>query len=109
MQQYLCKVGIHRYISLDMTDCFHTQYTDRNWTIKHMVWYQQCSCCGKRRMRDNYKNEAVASGWRHGGIEKARVQWETNGMMYLGSGFTKEGVPPKPAKKKLTIIDGGKK
>lgn len=74
-----------------------------------MVWYQQCSCCGKRRMRDNYKNEATVPGWKHGGIEQARVQWETYGIMYLGNGIEQTALPPKPIKKKLTIIDGGKK
>ena len=109
MQQYLCKIGFHRYVSLNSTNCFNTRYTDKDWTIQHMVWYQQCSCCGKRRMRDNYKNEAVFSNWKHGGIEQARVQWETYGIMYLGNGIEQVAAPPKPTKKKLTIIDGGKK
>jgi len=109
MQQYLCKIGFHRYVSLNTTNCLNTRYTDKNWTIQHMVWYQQCSCCGKRRMRDNYKNEARVPDWKHGGIEQARVQWETYGIMYLGNGVEQVADPPKPTKKKLTIIDGGKK
>lgn len=60
-------------------------------------------------MRDNYKNEAVFSGWKHGGIEQARVQWETYEKMYLGNGVEQVATPPKTTKKKLTIIDGGKK
>lgn len=109
MQKHLCKIGIHKYVSLNMTDCFTTEYTDRNWTVKHVVWYQQCSCCGKRRLKDRYKKETLSSST-HAGIEYARVGWETYGRMYLGKGETVTLPPtaPKPTKTKLRVFEGGK-
>lgn len=109
MQKYLCKIGLHKYVSLEVTGCFTTEYTDRNYKIKHVVWYQQCSCCGKRHLKDRYKKE-VTSSTAHAGIEHARVAWETYGRMYLGSGKEKTLPPtaPKPSKSKLKVIDGGK-
>jgi hypothetical protein len=110
MQKYLCKIGLHKYVSLNMTDCFTTNYTDQKWTIKHVVWYQQCSCCGKRRLKDRYKKEVVFYDTPHAGIEYARVGWETYGRMYLGKGqeVTLPPTAPKPSKSKLKVIDGGK-
>lgn len=110
MQKYLCKIGLHKYVSLNMTDCFTTNYTDQKWTIKHVVWYQQCSCCGKRRLKDRYKKEVVFYDTPHAGIEYARVGWETHGRMYLGKGqeVTLPPTAPKPSKSKLKVIDGGK-
>ena len=109
MQKHLCKIGIHKYVSLNMTDCFTTEYTDRNWTFKHVVWYQQCSCCGKRRLKERYKKEAIRSS-SHAGIEYARLGWETYGRMYLGKGETATLPPtaPKPTKTKLRVFEGGK-
>lgn len=109
MQQYLCKIGMHKYVSIDMTDCFTTKYTDRDWTINHVVWYQQCSCCGKRRMKDNYKKETLSIS-SHAGIEYARLGWETYGRIYIGNGKERT-LPPtalKPTKTKLKLIEGGK-
>ena len=110
MQKYLCKIGLHKYVSLNMTDCFTTNYTDQKWTIKHVVWYQQCSCCGKRRLKDRYKKEVVFYDTPHAGIEYARVGWETHGRMYLGKGqeVTLPPTAPKPSKSKLKVIDCGK-
>ena len=109
MQKYLCKIGLHIYVSLEMTDCFTTFYTDRNYTIKHIVWYQLCSCCGKRRLKERYKKEVYSSTF-HAGIEYARLGWETYGRMYLGDGkeVTLPPKAPKPTKPKLKIISGGK-
>jgi hypothetical protein len=110
MQKYLCKIGIHRYVSLEMVDCFTTAYVDTTWgPIKHIVWYQQCSCCGKRRVKDTYKKDTLG-GTRHAGIEYARVGWVTYGRAYIGNGESRTLLPtaPKPTKKKLRVIDGGK-
>lgn len=110
MQKYLCKIGLHKFISLNMTDCFTTSYKEKNWTVKHVVWYQQCSCCGKRRLKDRYKKEVVFYDTPHAGIEYARVGWETYGRMYLGDGKETTLPPsaPKPTKSKLKVIDGGR-
>lgn len=110
MQKYLCKIGLHKYVSINMTDCFTTSYTDRNWApIKHIVWYQQCSCCGKRHMKERYKKETYSST-PHAGIEYARLNWEIYGRMYLGNGkeTTLPPTAPKPTKTKLKVVDGGK-
>ena len=104
MQKFLCKIGIHSYRVVEMTDCFTTNYTDANWTIKHIVWYQQCKCCGKRRVKDTYKKD-TPSVTRHSGIEYAKVAWVEHGKMYLGSG--KETVK-KSNVKSFPVIDGGK-
>ena len=114
MQKYLCKIGLHKYVSLEMTDCFRSTYSGKGYVTNHIIWYQQCSCCDKRRLKENYKKEVKQvlgyniREYHHAGIEYARVGWETYGRMYLGSG--KETVPPapKPTKPKLKVIDGGK-
>lgn len=110
MQKWLCKIGVHKYVSLNVVDCFTTHYKDKGWTVKHVVWYQMCSCCGKRRLKERYKKETYSST-SHAGIEYARLNWETYGRMYLGEGKDVALPPPtpKPTKNKLTIIDGGKK
>jgi hypothetical protein len=104
MQKYLCKLGLHKYVSLNMTDCFITGYIDRDWTIKHVVWYQQCYCCGKRRLKESYKRETLSIS-AHAGIEYARLGWETYGRMYLGGG---KETTLKPIEPKLKVIEGGK-
>lgn len=109
MRKYLCKLGIHRYVSLDITDTFTTKYTDTGCTIKHVVWYQQCSCCGKRRLKDRYKKDTPFNGGPHAGIELARIEWVNNGFMYLGNGITIGPTAPEPTKKtKLRVFQGGK-
>ena len=108
MQKYLCKLGFHKYVSLNMTACFTTTYTDKKWEIRHIVWYQQCSCCHKRKLKDNYKKEVIYSETKHAGIEWARLNWETYGNMYLGEGKTIKPTPPEPIKPKLKLLDGGK-
>lgn len=115
MQKYLCKIGLHKYLSLEMTDCFRSTYTGKNYITNHVIWYQQCSCCGKRHLKENYKKEVkqvlgFTNKECHAGIEYARVGWETYGRMYLGSGKEKPAPPtaPKQTKSKLKLIDGGK-
>lgn len=111
MQKHLCKIGLHKYVSINMTDCYTTNYTDVKRTVKHIIWYQQCSCCGKRRLKDGYKKEVIhRRGPGHAGIEYARIGWEIYGRMYLGKGETATLPPtaPKPSKSKLKVIDGGK-
>lgn len=94
-----------------MTDCFTTQYVDKNWNpIKHIVWYQICRCCGKRRVKDTYKKDTIGST-RHAGIEYARVAWVEHAKIYLGNRQIKEfGLRQTPikTKPKLTVIDGNK-
>lgn len=104
MRKLLCMIGIHEFKTIDCTDCFNTNYTDKNWIIKHMVWYQKCSCCGKRRLKDTVKKDSIFTT-RHNGIEYARVNWVENDVMYLGSGIVTEPPIKKP---KLTVVDGGK-
>lgn len=112
MQSFFCKLGLHDYVSIDMTGCFSTTYSDKKWTITHLVWYQVCSCCGKRRMKDNYKKEILwgSTNDKHAGMEYARLGWERYGRMYLGVGkeVTYDPTPTKPKKTKLKIISGGK-
>lgn len=115
MQKYLCKIGLHKYVSINMTDCYRSSYGDKGPTANHIVWYQQCSCCSKRRMKENYRKEVKqVLGYTvkeyHNGIEYARVGWETYGRMYLGSGkeTTLPPTAPKPTKTKFKVVDGGK-
>jgi hypothetical protein len=70
-----------------------------------MVWYQQCSCCGKRRVKDTVKQDSVNGSRRHNGVELAKVNWVENGVMYLGSG---KSFKPQPIRRKprLTVIKG---
>ena len=80
-------MGFHKYKSLYMTDCFSTDYVDITAVIKHIVWYQECECCGKRRMKDNYKKEVVyTNATPHGPMERARLEWENFGVVYIGKG-----------------------
>lgn len=112
MQKLLCAIGIHKYRTVDMTDAFTTSYTDKPYwpPIKHMVWYQQCTCCGKRRMKDTVKRDSVDST-RHNGVEYARTAWVEHGRMYIGNGTWNATPKPKPAAKVVpfTVHDGGKK
>lgn len=114
MQKLLCKIGLHSYKTIECTDCFTTRWEDRpKWSpIKHMVWYQQCDCCGKRRMKDTHKKDTYGLSKRHNGMEHARVAWVTYGKVYLGDGqtVTPPAQPPKPTNKrpKLKVVDGGK-
>ncbi len=111
MKLLLCSIGIHKYKTIEMTDCFTTSYTDRpSWSsIKHMVWYQQCTCCGKRRMKDTVKKD-IGYSTRHNGVEYARVGWVEFGKAYIGNGNSKTIPPNQPAKRKpkLKVVDGGK-
>jgi hypothetical protein len=108
MQKLLCKIGIHSYINVEMTNCFTTTYNDKNWgPIKHIVWYQVCGCCGKRRVKDTYKKDTIG-GTRHAGIEYARVAWVTYGKVYLGNGEIIKPFNTPPPKPKLKVLEGGK-
>ncbi len=109
MQELLCMIGIHSYKTIECTDCFTTGYSDRpSWKpIRHMVWYQQCDCCGKRRLKDTVKKDTVYST-RHNGVEYARVAWVERGRMYLGSGQEAKPKSPTPLKPNLRVVDGGK-
>ena len=111
MRKLLCAIGIHKYRTMDMTDTFNTTYVDRPHSIpiKHMVWYQLCSCCGKRRVRDTVKRDGIGSSNRHNGVEYARVAWVEYGRMYLGDGEWKNYPPTKAKVVPLTVHDGGKK
>lgn len=112
MQKLFCKIGLHEYKTIECTNCFTTAYADRpSWgKTKHMVWYQRCDCCGKRRMKDSFKKDTYGYSKRHDGIEHARVGWVTYGRVYLGKGntITPLAPPPKPTKLKLKVVDGGK-
>lgn len=103
LRKSLCYVGIHKYRTIDLTDCFTTTYTDRNWfPIKHIVYYLKCECCGKRSFKSTYKND-VSINSHHSGIEYAKVGWIEYNKMYLGpenKGFT--------AKHQLKVIQGDK-
>lgn len=110
LRKSLCYIGIHKYRTINMTDCFTTSYVDKpHWQpIKHMVWYQQCLCCGKRRMKDTVKRDSIYST-RHNGVEYARIGWVEYGKMYLGQGESIKTDPtPKPQKPKLSVIKGDK-
>jgi len=113
MQKLLCKVGFHSYKTVEMTDCFTTEYTDTNWgRIKHIVWYQVCSCCGKRRVKDTHENDTV-SDKKHVGIEYARVSWVEHSEAYIGKNkvkkYTNRLRQAKTNKPKLTAIEGDMK
>lgn len=112
MQKLLCKIGLHNYVTIDCTSHFSTTYTDRPlWNpIKHMVWYQQCACCSKRRLKDTYKKDTLGLSNRHNGIEYARVAWVTYGKISLGEGKVITPTIPTPIKRKpkLKVVDGGK-
>jgi hypothetical protein len=111
LSKLFCLFGIHSYKTIDMTDCFTTSYSDRpSWSpIRHMVWYQQCSCCKKRRLKDTVKKDNVFSS-RHNGVEYARIGWVEYGKMYKGNGESKMLPPsqPKPKKPKLKVVEGGR-
>ena len=107
IRSILCAIGIHDYHTVDLTDCFSTTYTDRNWgPIKHIVYYKRCSCCGKRITKSTYKNDVIYSGSQHAGIEYAKTAWEEYGTMYLGP--SREYVKP-TNKPNFIVYDGGKK
>lgn len=82
-----CAVGVHRWHTVNATACFATEYIDRpEWLpIRHMVWYEQCARCNKRRMRDTVKKDSLYGTGRHVGVELARVDWVEKGRMYLGT------------------------
>ena len=105
MKKLSCYIGIHNYKTIDLTDCFTSTYTDRpTWgSIKHMVWYQQCADCKKRRAKDSMKKDLYHGG-RHEGIEYARVGWVEYGKMYLGKNRGISTPPPVKTKPKLTVV-----
>ena len=83
MRKILCLLGFHSYKTVDMTDAFFTTRSDRPDAppIHHILWYQECAC-GKRRLKDTYKNDTYNLTMRqHRGIEYARVGWEVYGKM----------------------------
>ena len=110
MQKLLCKIGLHSYKTIECTSCFTTEFVGSPGRLptKHMVWYQQCRCCGKRFMKDTVKKDTYGFTHRHNGVEYARVAWVEHGRMYLGSGQEVETKPPTPLKPKLKVVDGGK-
>ena len=114
MQKLFCLFGIHEYKTIEMTDCFTTSYKDRpSWEpIKHIVWYQQCTHCSKRRLKDTVKKDSGFST-RHNGVEYARVGWVEFGKAYLGSGNSKTlppltNTPPAKRKPMLKVVNGDK-
>ena len=113
LRQMLCSVGIHKYHVVELTDCFYTTYTEKpEWPpIKHMLYYRQCSCCGKRSTQDTYAKDAMISGGRHNGIEYAKVAWIEHGKVYLGSDKWKAEPPQKPRATVVpfTVYTGDKK
>lgn len=108
IQPMLCAVGIHRYKTVDLTNCFYTVYRDTTWgPVHHMVYYLQCKCCGKRSFKSTYKQDAHGES-HHGGIEYAKAGWVDHGVMYLGDGVTRR--PGQAARGgKLSVVQGGKK
>jgi len=106
-RKIVCALGFHRWHTVDATNCFATTYNDMpRWEPRHhMVWYQQCSCCGKRRVKDTVKQDSISGSERHNGVELARVDWVENGIMYLGSKGSFK-VPPVRRKPRLTVIKG---
>jgi hypothetical protein len=106
-RKIVCALGFHRWYTVDATNCFATTYNDMpRWEPRHhMVWYQQCSCCGKRRAKDTVKQDSISGHERHNGVELARVNWVENGVMYLGSKGSFK-VPPVRRKPRLTVIKG---
>lgn len=98
-RKILCFVGIHKYRTIDMTTRFHTTYADKpKWSpVHHILWYQQCSCCGKRKLKDTVKKDRIFKD-PHRGVEYARVGWEEYGRMILDGDETRE-LPPNPPKK----------
>ena len=114
-RKLLCLIGIHQWKTFETCTSFTTTYSDKpHWgETKHFVWYDQCSCCGKRRMRDTVKKD-TAFGDRHNGVEWARVQWESKGWAYIGSSTMKHfggtlHAMQKGDVKPFAVIDGGKK
>lgn len=109
-RKILCLIGLHNYRTVELTDCFYTTYSDMNWgPIKHMVYYLECKCCGKRGFKSTYKKDIIGSG-HHSGIEYAKAGWIEHGVIYLGEGKAyKPGKPPAPKGAKLKVVDGGKK
>lgn len=74
-----------------------------------MVWYQQCVCCSKRRLKDTHKKDSINPSSRHNGIEYARVAWVTYGKMAFSEGRVVTPTPPPIKRKpKLKVVDGGK-
>jgi hypothetical protein len=111
MQKLLCSIGIHKYRTIEMTDCFTTSYVDKpNWQpTRHMVWYQICMCCGKRRLKDTVNKDSIVGGTRHNGVEYARTGWVEYGKMYLGNGEVKQHPPKHKAEiVQFKVHDGGK-
>lgn len=102
MRELLCYIGIHKYRTIEMTSCFTTHYSDKpNWQpIHHMVWYQACLCCGKRRMKDTVNEDSIDGRARHNGVEYARTSWVEYGEMYIGKGEVKQY----PHKHKAEIV-----
>lgn len=109
-RKILCLIGLHNYKTVDLTHCFSTTYTDKNWgPIHHMVYYLECKCCGKRGFKSTYKKDTIGVG-HHSGIEYAKAGWIEHGVIYLGSdqkSYRPNTQPPKEAKFK--VVDGGKK
>ena len=105
LQTVLCKIGIHNYRTVEATNCFSTTYADLKSTVNHFVWYQKCSCCGKRRLKDTVKKDNVFNE-RHNGIELSRVEWVEHGKMYIGKGQIISDIKPKAT---LHVINGDKK
>jgi hypothetical protein len=105
-RKILCSLGDHDWQTIQATSCFRTEWTNGT-TMHHMVWYQQCSCCKKRRLKDTVKQDSLYGSRRHNGVELARVDWVERGTMYLGSGKS-ISTPVIPIKKKprLTVIKG---
>lgn len=103
MKKIKCLLGLHQWQTVDLATGFHTIYTDvSNLPIYHLVYYQMCKCCAKRRLKDTVKKD-VFFGSRHNGIEAARVAWVEYGKI-PNSGLTRRTDPPTPKKPKLEIV-----
>lgn len=115
-RKFLCLIGWHKYRTFETCASFNTFYKDKAWgPIKHFVWYAQCQCCGKRKLRDTVKKDSLDSlSDRHNGVEWARVQWVEKGWAYLGNNTMKHfggslHVMQPGDVKPFAVIDGGKK
>ena len=105
-RKILCAIGAHEWHTVGAANCFRTEWTNGT-TMHHMVWYQQCSCCKKRRLKDTVKQDCLYGLCRHNGVELARVEWVERGIMYPGPGKSiSTDVIPIKKKPQLTVIKG---
>lgn len=88
MKNFSCLIGLHKYKTFGYSDKYTSELCSSN-TIKHLVVYQECSLCSKRRIIGDKAYWKLYDAM-HRGIQIAQIEWVENRKMSLPMVYKKK-------------------